>query len=105
MLSSLGLRPSFILDNFSHMTHQLNTKLYHLCSRPFYAAIGEEDNRNRRERPPFAIKNRVMGLDFVLGHSENHYLATEREKVRYFTETLGIDLAALPTKQIGRAHV
>ena len=76
-----------------------NTKLYHLCARPFYAALGEEDNRNRRERPPFAIKNRLMGLDYVLGHSENTYLATEREKVDFFTGTLGIDRSLLPIKR------
>ena len=76
-----------------------NTKLYHLCSRPFYATLGEEDNRNRRERPPFAIKNRLMGLDFVLGHPENTYLATEREKVDFFTGTLGIDRSLLPIKR------
>src|SRR5262249_50926730 len=75
------------------------TKIYHLCSRPFYAAIGEEDNRNRRERPPFAIKNRLMGLDYVLAHPDKRYLATEREKVEYFTITLGIAIAALPTKR------
>src|SRR4051812_33255271 len=28
-----------------------NTKVYHLSSRPFYAALGQEDNRNRRTRP------------------------------------------------------
>ena len=76
-----------------------NTKLYHLCSRPFYATFGEEDNRNRRERPRFAIKNRLMGLDFVLGHSENTYLATEREKVDFFTSTLSIDRSLLPVKR------
>ena len=76
-----------------------NTKLYHLCSRPFYATLGEEDNRNRRERPPFAIKNRLMGLDFVLGHPEYSYLATEREKVEFFTGTLGIDWSLLPVKR------
>jgi hypothetical protein len=76
-----------------------NSKLYHLYSRPFYATLGEEDNRNRRERPPFAIKNRLMGLDFVLGHSENTYLATEREKVDFFTGRLGIDRSQLPIKR------
>ena len=76
-----------------------NTKLYHLCSRPFYATLGEEDNRNRRERPPFAIKNRLMGLDFVLAHPEHTYLATEREKVDFFTGALGIDRSCLPVKR------
>src|SRR5207302_10315329 len=55
--------------------------------------------RNRRERPRFAIKNRLMGLDFVLTHPDLHYLATEPEKVEYFTGRLGIEHSALPTKR------
>src|SRR5438093_7087639 len=27
-----------------------NTNVYHLCTRPFYAVLGQVDNRNRRER-------------------------------------------------------
>ena len=76
-----------------------NTKIYHLGSRPFYTAIGETDNRNRREHSPRAIKNRLMGLDFVLAHRDYRYLATEREKVDYFSGTLGIPLSALPCKR------
>jgi hypothetical protein len=75
-----------------------NAKVYHLSARPFFAALGQEDNRNRRQRPPVVIKNRLMGLDFVLDHPNHHYLATEQEKVTYFTTTLGIDLADLPVK-------
>ncbi len=74
-----------------------NTKVYHLGARPFYAALGQEDNRNRRERPPVVIKNKLMGLDFVLDHP-GRYLATEQEKMAYFNETLGIPLAELPAK-------
>jgi hypothetical protein len=76
-----------------------NTKIYHLRSRPFYAALGEIDNRNRREHAPLAIKRRVVGLDFVLAHPNYRYLATEREKVDYFSGTLGISLSALPYKR------
>jgi hypothetical protein len=89
----------FALSHVSVAVGCNNTKLYHLCSRPFYAMLGEEDNRNRRERPPFAIKNRLMGLDFVLGHLEYFYLATEREKVEFFTGTFGIDRSQLPIKR------
>src|SRR4051794_19825273 len=39
--------------------------LYHLCSKPLYAALGETDNRNRREHFVFTIKARLMALDFV----------------------------------------
>ena len=76
-----------------------NTKIYHLSSRPFYTAIGEPDNRNRREHAPAAIKTRLMGLDITLAHREHRYLATEREKVDYLSETLEIPLADLPWKR------
>jgi hypothetical protein len=76
-----------------------NTKIYHLASRPFYTSLGEPDNRNRREHAPAAIKTRLMGLDFALANPEHRYLATEREKLNYFTETLGIPLSDLPWKR------
>jgi hypothetical protein len=76
-----------------------NTKIYHLASRPFYTSIGEPDNRNRREHAPAAIKTRLMGLDFALANPEHRYLATEREKLNYFAETLRIPLSDLPWKR------
>lgn len=74
-----------------------NTKVYHLAARPFYAALGQEDNRNRRARPAIVIKNKLMCLDFVLDHP-GRYLATEQEKVDYFHGTLQIPAAELPCK-------
>jgi hypothetical protein len=58
--------------------------VYRLASHPFYAAIGEADNRNRRRRPPLAIKQKLMALDYVLAHRDRRYLATETEKIAYF---------------------
>jgi hypothetical protein len=52
-----------------------------LFSKPFYKAIGEEDNRNRRERRVFTIKNKLMCLDFVLANRRHRFLATESEKL------------------------
>jgi hypothetical protein len=75
-----------------------NAYVYHVSARPFYAMLGQEDNRNRRKRPPVVIKNRLMGLDFVLDHPSHHYLATEQEKVAYFTQTLGISCDDLPAR-------
>ena len=72
--------------------------IYHVSARPLYAALGQEDNRNRRMRPPVSIKNRLMGLDYILDHPHHPYFATEQEKILYFTHTLGLDLADLPVK-------
>ena len=75
-----------------------NTHVYHLGARPFYAAMGQEDNRNRRERQLSTIKNKLMGLDFVLAHARNVFLATEQEKVHYFTGVLNVGSGQLPAK-------
>jgi hypothetical protein len=79
-------------------TWRHNTQVYHLSARPLYEALGQADNRNRRPREWTAIKNKVMGLDFVLAHRHVQYLATEREKLEYFTGTLGLGCSVLPGK-------
>jgi hypothetical protein len=79
-------------------TYRQQFNLYHLCARPFYEALGQEDNRNRRGRQPLTIKNKVMGFDFVLEHRQHQYLATELEKLDYFTRTLQIPRSVLPVK-------
>src|SRR5262249_9327885 len=71
---------------------------YHLSAKPFYDALGERDNRNRRERQPSTIKNKLMGLDFVLDHPHHEYLATEREKLDYFLGKLNLSSEILPTR-------
>ncbi len=72
--------------------------IYHVGAKPFFTAIGEEDNRNRRWRRPYPIKLKLMGLDFVLAHRQHHYLATEGEKLDYFVGTLGLNRSFLPQR-------
>lgn len=72
--------------------------VYRLCSKPFFAALGEPDNRNRREKRPFTIKSRLMSLDFVLAHPQHEYLATESEKIEHFHGSLGLALEQLPAR-------
>src|SRR5258708_1877002 len=85
--------------NHAHAsTYGHKMQVYHLSARPFYAALGQVDNRNRRRRQLPMIKNRIMGLDFVLAHRDYSYLATEQEKLAYFTETLQIPVSNLPAK-------
>lgn len=70
--------------------------VYHLSSKPIYEALGQADNRHRRQRPVFSIKNKLMTLDFVLRHPDHTYLATEREKLQYFLGQLKLDPEVLP---------
>src|ERR1700744_2412887 len=76
-----------------------NRTVYSLCSKPFYEAIGETDNRNRRTHEVFTIRNRLIGLDFVLNNKDRRFLATEKEKVAFFRDKLGIELDLLPTRR------
>src|ERR1700726_4886119 len=75
-----------------------NLMLYHLSAKALYIALGDQDNRNRREHQPSTIKNKLMTLDYVLEHPTHNYLATEREKLDYFTQVLKIALEDLPTR-------
>src|SRR2546425_2129214 len=75
-----------------------NRMIFHLSAKPLYAALGEADNRNRREHQPSTIKNKIMGLDFVLEHPAYEYLSTEREKLDYFGRALKISPENLPTR-------
>ena len=71
-------------------------RLYHVHHKPLYAAIGEPDNRHRK---PFALARaveRLMVLDGVLAHRDLQWLATEREKVAFFTSTWRVPLTVLP---------
>ncbi len=72
------------------------TRVYHLCARVLYHALGLDDSRNRRPAPPAAITFKLMTLDIVLRHREATFLATEGEKVAYFTTTCGLSCAVLP---------
>ena len=55
-------------------------RVFHLCARPLYAALGQEHNRNRREAEWDAVVRKLMTLDFVLAHPTARFVATEEEK-------------------------
>ncbi len=48
------------LSHAEAATYRANTHIYHLSARPFYAALGQEDNRNRRRKELFTIKAKLM---------------------------------------------
>ena len=72
-------------------------RLYHFHHKPMYEAIGEPDNRHRRPLPLSRAVERLMVLDAVLGQRDLQWLATEREKVAYFTTVRRVPLADLPS--------
>jgi hypothetical protein len=72
-------------------------RLFHIHHKPLYRAVGESDNRYRRPTTlPRAIE-RLMVLDAVLAERERTWLATEREKLTYFTLTHRVPRPDLPS--------
>jgi hypothetical protein len=71
-------------------------RLYHIQYKPLYAAIGEPDNRHRRAIPLARAVERLMLLDAVLADRDLQWLATEQEKVAYFTLTHRLARTELP---------
>ena len=81
----------------STTSHQ--TSLFHVYGRALYRALGEEDNRNRRRRPPHLIRSRLMTLDFVLTHPDHVFLPYGEARAGYLVQVHKIDLAVVPTKR------
>jgi hypothetical protein len=104
----LGTKPGAADDllvakirNLGHgrvLTLGFKTQLCHLSARPFYRAIGQENNRHRRMRSDLSIKTKLMILDYVLASPGQTWLATEEERVDYFCCRLAIEPGVLPRK-------
>ena len=60
--------------------------------KPLYAAIGEPDNRHRKRRSLGRMVERLMILDAVLADGTCTWLATENDKLAYFSLSLGTRL-------------
>jgi len=71
------------------------TRVYHLRSVPFWEAAGARGHPHRRRRPRFAVRAKLMALDYVIAHP-GRYLETEAEKVDYFHVRRGVGLDLLP---------
>ena len=71
-------------------------KVYSLCSKVLFDALGEPDNRNRRQHDVQTIKARLMGFDFVLRQHDVSWFPTEQEKLALFTGALNIEREHLP---------
>jgi hypothetical protein len=60
-------------------------RLYHVHHYPLYRAIGEPNSSYRRPVPAGRLVERLMLLDAVVADPALEWLATEAEKVAYFT--------------------
>jgi hypothetical protein len=72
--------------------------VYHLYATYLYRALGQDDNRNRRQTSPALIARKLMLLDYVLAHPYLDWVATEQDKVALFTRRFGLAPADLPCR-------
>jgi hypothetical protein len=61
-----------------------------------YDAIGEPDSRLRRAAEPDVVTHRLMTLGVLTAFRERRCLATEAEKVDFFTDLHHVPVADLP---------
>ena len=71
--------------------------VFHVHRKALYRAIGEPNNRHRRPTTLARAIERLMILDAVLAEPHRTWLATEQEKVTYFTLTHRIPPRDLPS--------
>ena len=67
-------------------------RLIHVQYKPLYEAIGEPNNRNRKQASLGRFVERLMLLDAVLADRHYTWLGTEHDKVTYFVDRLQQDL-------------
>jgi hypothetical protein len=72
--------------------------IYHLQARGIYRALGQDENRNRREASAALIARKIMVLDYVLSHGDMEWLSTEDEKVDLFVTRYGVPQSDLPQR-------
>lgn len=80
------------------------TQVYHISGKTLFRALGQVDNRHRRNHESFYMRSKLMLLDYVLStkHAQQ-FLATEEDKLEYFSKVRGLNTSVLPSKKyVGR---
>lgn len=72
-------------------------RVFHVHHKGLYKAIGEPHNRHRKPMAVARAVERLMVLDTVLTDRQRTWLATERDKLTYFTLTHRIPRQDLPS--------
>jgi len=75
-----------------------NAVIFHLFSRVVYGQMGKDNLRNRKRHCFDFMRTRLALLDFILANLGFDYFETERDKLNYFCDELGISKDCLPAK-------
>jgi hypothetical protein len=66
-------------------------QVYHLFHKPIYRLLGNPESQNRRVKADTDVRARLMKLDYVLENSTEHFLASDEEKIEFFSRIRNID--------------
>jgi hypothetical protein len=78
-------------------------QVYHLSSRTIYRLLDNPGSQLRRRKGDAQVRARLMALDYVLENDADHYLESDEERLRFFTEIRGVS-PELFTSDDGRLH-
>lgn len=70
--------------------------VYQVTHKGLYRLLDIEDSNNRRARSGWMMKARLMALDFIIAHTDKHFLETEAEKIEFFRQHFGATREQLP---------
>jgi hypothetical protein len=74
--------------------------VYHLSSRTIYRLTDRDHLSHRYRHSSEFIRTRLLLLDFILANHTHDYFETEHDKVRFFSDQLGIPKNLLPAKAL-----
>ncbi len=63
-----------------------NRLIYHVSGSSLFSALGDPDNRNRREHRAETIRRRLMALDYIVAGAEGRWLLSQRAKLDWFSQ-------------------
>jgi len=78
--------------------HQNVGGVYHLSSRTIYRLIDRDNLSHRFAHSSEFIRTRLVLLDFILANPAHDYFENEEERVRFFSNQLGIPKKLLPAR-------
>lgn len=90
-------------EHMESLDYRQGWQVYHLSSRTIYRLLGNPDSQLRRRKGDAQVRARLMALDYVLENDADHYLESDEERLRFFTEVRGVS-PQLFTSDYGRLH-
>jgi len=84
------LEKARVAGHIEFLDYKQGWHVYHLFSRTIYRLLGNAESQSRRRKGDAQVRARLMALDYVLENDTDHYLESDTERVRLFSEGRGI---------------